>query len=216
MKHTVRPLTVVTLISIMLSITVWSSTVFDKPQESPVQAVSQNKRAKSLRDMALERDIEQESSSCAGEFGDLSSLSKSASTIVVGGILDATSSFSEDGHDIITKYSVDMERLTKAEAPISIPIEFVGFGGVVYINGHRVADKKRGFDKLIKGKRYVLFLEWVSKGNYYILSGGVSGIFSIDEHSQVHSLASDLKSELRKSYSSINLESFLHEVNLRK
>lgn len=79
---------------------------------------------------------------------------------------------------------------------------------MVEVNGHRTIFKKKSFDQLNKGKRYIFFLQWMPRDNIYILSGGeVSGVFS---------LASDSKSELHAKFSGMNLETFLSEVIVNK
>jgi hypothetical protein len=182
---------IITLVGVLFSITVLSASLLNKPlnkpQEQTAQEVSQNVHSKTLRDVVQERDVEVEATSCLGEFSDLASLTKASSTIVVGRIIDTQSFFSKDGSDISTKYTLDVDRILKAEGPISTPFEFIGFGGVVEVNGHRAIYKKKGFDQLIKGKRHVFFLQWRPKDNIYILSGGaVSGVFSIDDNSNVY------------------------------
>jgi hypothetical protein len=215
-KQIVRPLMIITLYGVILVLTAWPATLINKPQEQASQNLSQEVRPKTMLEAAQERDVELVSSDCMAEFSDLSSLSINSSTIVVGRIIEAQASFSKDGHHISTICSVEVERVLKATAPIPVPLEFIGFGGVVIVNGHRAVYKQKGYDKLIIGKRYVLFLEWIQRGSYYILSGGVSGLFSIDEKLIVQSHASDINSELRMKYSGINLESFVSEVMLSK
>jgi hypothetical protein len=212
-KKITRPLTIITLIGVLFSITVLSASLFDKPQEQTSQNVSQNGRFKTLRDVAQERDVETESTSCLGEFSGLASLTKASNTIVVGTIIDTKSYFSEDGHTISTTYTIHTERILKSEGPISAPFEFVGFGGIVEVNGHRAVYKKKSFDQLIKGKRHVFFLQWMPKYKMYFLSGGeVSGVFTVDDNSNVKSLASDSNSELHVKHSGINLETFHSKV----
>ena len=214
--YSLKPLTVTMLIGAVLCVSVWSVPFVDEPQAFSPQNPSPSQQIKTLRDMAQDGDVEKVSTYCLGEFSDLSSLSKSATTIVAGRITGADAAFSEDGHDIITKYSVAVDQTLKAKAPVSTPLEFLGFGGVAHVNGHRAVHKIKGYDKLIMGKRHVFFLEWIPRGNYYILAGGVSGLFSIDESLNVHSLSSDSNSELRVRHSGLDLSAFLNEVNLKK
>ena|SRR5436190_462097 len=216
-----RPLTIITLVGVLFSITVLSASLLNKPlnksQGQASQSIPQDGPSKTLRDVAQERDVEIDSTTCLGEFSDLASLTKASSTIVVARIIDAQSFFSKDGGDISTKYTLDIDRILKAEGPISAPFEFIGFGGIVEVNGHRAIYKKKGFDQLIKGKRHVFFLQWRPQDNIYILSGGgVSGVFTVDDNSNVQSLASDSKSELYMRHSGINLESFLQKVTVNK
>jgi hypothetical protein len=212
-----RPLTIITLIGVLFSITVLSASLLNKSQGQISQSIPQDGHSKTLRDVAQERDVEIDSTTCLGEFSDLSSLTKASSTIVVGKVIDAHSFFSEDGNDISTTYTLDTERILKAQGPVSVPFKFVGSGGIVEVNGHRAIYKKKDFEQLSKGKRHIFFLQWMPKDNIYILSGGgVSGVFTVDENSNVQSLASDLKSDLHIRHSGINLETFLNKVTVNK
>jgi hypothetical protein len=211
-----RSLTVFTLLSLTLFSTFWFTTgVYSQrgqQQAKDADNLADLLKRKTLREVALERDVEIISHPELAEYNDLHSLARGADTIVVGRITHAESSFDESDNNIDTTYSVDVQRVLKATPPITSPLNFVGFGGVVHVNGHRASTRVKGFDLLKTGKDYILFLEWRPKRQSYILAGGMSGAFLIEDHSLIRVLASSQKSRLKHQYNDMELESFILEV----
>jgi hypothetical protein len=79
----------------------------------------------------------------------------------------------------------------------------------VNVNGHRVSTKLKGSELLTAGKDYVLFLEWSPAFNSYLLMGGSSGAFLIQDNSKIKPLGSE-KGLLQ--HEAKDLEAFIHEV----
>lgn len=209
-RRVLRLLTILTLSAAALSVTAWSSAIFNNQQGKDVEDLFVDGRLKTLRERAQERDIEVISECGVSEYSDLPSMARGAHTIVLGRILDAEASFEKDDNHINTTYSVDVQQVLKANAPLTLPLKFICFGGVVNVNGHRVTVKKvEGLELLRVDKDYALFLEWIPRHQTYLLTGGMSGAFLINNGSRVTSLAS---SELKLKYSGTDLEALIQEV----
>lgn len=163
---------------------------------------------KTLRDIGRERDFESEVaiSDSNTEYADLRLLAKHSDAVVIGRINEEASAFDGDD-DIFTTYIVDVNRVVidktakvlsilkllgehEPPAPLSAPLKVVRSGGVVTINGHRVAKTMRGSEGLKAGKHYILFLQWSRAFKAYRLAGGMSGAVLVDSELVVKPLGS--------------------------
>lgn len=194
---------------------------------------AQNKvRPKSLKERAIERDVEVESTSESDlAAATLPVLTRGSSAIIVGKVKDAKSFFDESGHpaleygDIITtEYDVDVLRVLKnttlermppvgmvGPAPVTTPLKIARNGGVVQVNGHKAAVKIKGYEALVPGREYVFFLNWSPDYKAYVFSYGISSAVAIDEKKSLRSLANN--EELRSSFSKLNLDTLAAEIN---
>lgn len=151
-------------------------------------------KAKTLREIGQQRDFESEVpiSESNVEYDDLRLLSKNSDAMVIGRIVQESSGFSGDDL-IVTTYTVDVRRVLSDRtgevmstlkvlgeqgppAPLSTPLEVVRDGGIVTIDGHRVATTLRGSEGLKAGHDYILFLHWSRHFKAYRLAGGMSGV----------------------------------------
>lgn len=193
----------------------------------------QNKvRPKSLKERALERDVEVESTSESDlATATLPVLTSGSSAIIVGKIKDARSFFDESGHpaleygDIITtEYDIEVLRVLKnttlekmpppglvGPAPVTTPLKIARNGGVVQVNGHKAAVKIKGYEALMPGREYVFFLNWSPDYKAYVFSYGLSGAVAVDEKKSLRPLANN--EELRSSFSKLNLDTLAAEIN---
>jgi len=179
---------------------------------------------KTLRDLAKERDVELSTSDeFETELTDLRSSAQSSSTIVVGRIAEAKTSFTESGEFIVTNYLVQIQRvlkdmpssdatlLGKAPAPpLTDTLTITRLGGDVRVNGNRASIKVKGHESLKAGGAYVFFLNWSSDHKSYILTGGISGVVLVKDNLRVEPLAS--AETIARKYSDTDLESFINEV----
>jgi hypothetical protein len=218
-RKSLRLLTLMTLIGITLIGTSLLSAGVQSRQKQPqkdAEEVGHILRQKTLREAAQERDIEITAYPEWPEYYELSSMVSNSHTIVVGQIKTAEPAFTKSGDHITTKFSVEVRRVLKVDAPIEFPLEFARYGGAVQVNGHRASVKVRGSEKLKVGGDYVLFLEWSPKRQGYILSGDLSGAFRIENNSQVYSLASSERNEIRIKYNGTDLFEFISQVLTRQ
>jgi hypothetical protein len=189
-------------------------------------------RPKSLKERALERDVEVESTAESDlAAANLPALTSGSSAIVVGKIKDAKSFFDESGHplleygDIITtEYDVEVLRVLKnttlermppagilGPAPVTTPLKIARNGGVVQVNGHKAAVKIKGYEALVPGREYVFFLNWSPDYKAYVFSYGLSGAVAVDAKRSLRPLADN--EELRSSFSKLNLDTLAAEIN---
>jgi len=154
-----------------------SPTQSDAPTALTQVSTAQNKvRPKSLKERALESDVEVESTSESDlAAATLPVLTGGSSAIIVGKIRDAKSFFDESGHptleygDIITtEYDIEVRRVLKnttletmppagmlGPAPVTTPLKIARNGGAVQVNGHKAAVKVKGCEALVPGREYV-------------------------------------------------------------
>lgn len=189
-------------------------------------------RPKSLKERALERDIEVESTSESDlPAATLPVLTSGSSAIIVGKITAAKSFFDESGHpaleygDIITtEYDIEVLRVLKnttlermptggmlGPAPVTTPLKIARNGGVVQVNGHRAAVKVKGYEALVPGREYVFFLNWSPDHKAYVLSYGIFSAVAVDEKKSLRPLANN--EELKSSFSKLNLDTLAVEIN---
>jgi hypothetical protein len=233
---------VVTLISVVSARAIFQSYV--KTNEAPLVqnattdpsapvVSNQNKaRSKSLKERAMERDVEFESTAEANMTSvTLEALSKESSAIIVGRITDAKSFFDESGDpvheygDIITtEYAIDvlrvlknttLERMPPADklppAALTTPLKIARNGGVVHVNGHKASVKVKGYEGLIAGREYVFFLNWSPDYKAYMLSYGIFGAVAVDENKSLRPLAN--AEEIKASFRKLNLDTLAAEIN---
>lgn len=201
-----------------------------KAERELTQTDSRNNQApkrKTLREVGQERDVEISIPELEGnmEYSNLSSLAKASTAIVVAEVNREESSF--DGDDnIITSYSIDVQRVLKDTTstiilgpndarplPLTSPLKVVRSGGTVKVNGHKVSAKLKGSELLKEGKQYVFFLRWSPAFNSYHLMGGSSGAFLVKD-GRITPLGSE--KELKLTHNGKDLETFISEVlNLR-
>lgn len=210
-----------------------STTQSDAPIALTQVSATQDKvRPKSLKERALERDVEVESTFESDlPTATLPVLTRGSSAIIVGKIKDAKSFFDESGHptleygDIITtEYEIEVLRVLKnttlermppagmlGPAPVTTPLKIARHGGVVQVNGHKAAVKIKGYEALVPGREYVFFLNWSPDYKAYIFSYGIFSVVAVDEKKSLRPLASN--EELRSSLSKLNLDSLAAEIN---
>jgi hypothetical protein len=197
-----------------------------------VSSAQDKVRPKSLKERALERDVEVESTAESDTAAaNLPALTSGSSAIVVGKIKDAKSFFDESGHplleygDIITtEYNIEVLRVLKnttlermppagilGPAPVTTPLKIARNGGVVQVNGHKAAVKLKGYEQLVPGREYVFFLNWSPDYKAYVLSYGISGAVAVDEKKSLRPLADN--EELRSSFGKLNLDTLAAEIN---
>jgi hypothetical protein len=191
-------------------------------------------RPKSLREIAMERDVEvpglEEISTEYHEYSDLKELAKEARVIVYGRVTERNSYFDdsalpfEHGRIIMTKYTVDVLKVLKDRtpelipmlppdkppAPVKTPLEITRNGGVVYVNGHRASMKVRGYEEMIPGQEYIFFLFWSKAYNTYSLAGNISGVVAVNFDSSLRSLASS--EEMKSRVGGMTLESPVSQI----
>lgn len=114
-----RSITLLTLLGVCLSLAAWA--VASARKQDPKSA--DNTRPKTLREMALERDIESDilEGHFDHEYGDLRWLAKHSDAIVLGRILEGESFFDGENH-ISTRYVLDLNRIIKDGTPESIAL----------------------------------------------------------------------------------------------
>jgi hypothetical protein len=188
-------------------------------------------KPKTLREIAMERDVEVaglENNSEDREYADFTELAKNAEVIVYGRIFDRTSYFDdsglsfEHGKIIMTEYKVQVLRVLKnrigelmlpadkAAAPLKTPLKITRNGGVVYVNGHRASMKVKGFEDINPGQDYIFFLFWSSAYKTYSLAGNISGVIAVNNDSSLRSLASSEK--MNTKVHGLTLESLIREL----
>lgn len=223
-KRLMRSTTLLVIIAIALS-----AVVFAVRLQQQGSANSSQGKKKTLKDIAAERDAEiSEGIESQAEYGTLEALTKDASAIVYGRIVDARSFFDESdplayGEDITTEYTVDVYRVVRdtklkykldpgqaAPAPLITPLKIARNGGVVEVNGHKATVKVNGYESLKPGKQYVFFLFWSTAYKAYVLAGGASGAVVVNDDHSLTPLASSeaIKGELR----GIDLERFISRL----
>lgn len=194
--------------------------------------IFQTPRQKSLKERALDRDVEIESTAESNlPSVTLPDLTGGSSAIVVGKIKDAKSFFDESGHPVLeygdiitTEYDIEVLRVLKnttldrlppanilGPAPIVTPLKIARNGGVVQVNGHKAAVKIKGYEALVPGRMYVFFLNWSPDYKAYVLSYGISGAVAVDEKKSLSPLADN--EELRSNFSKLNLDTLAAEIN---
>lgn len=217
-----RSITFLALLSVSLSVAAWAIAYAQKQDPKSADTT----RPKTLRERALERDIEFDmlEGHFDQEYGDLRWLAKHSDAIVLGRLLEGESFFNGDNH-ISTKYVVDLSRIIKdgtsesillwqslgwkAPPQLATPFRFVRPGGTVYVNGHRASMKLKGSEILTLGRSYVLFLHWT--GGYYRLAGGMSGAVLIDDNFRAKPLGTNQALKL-KNYDKLSFDAFIEEV----
>ena len=199
---------------------------------SPVSANQDKGRPKSLKQRALERDVEVESTA-ESNIGsvDLPTLASGASAIILGKITNTKSFFDESGDarleygDIITtEYDVEVQRIFKnttlermpaadklAPAALTTPLKIARNGGVVDVNGHKAAVKVKGYEALLPGHQYVFFLNWSPDYKAYVLGYGIFGAVAVDENKSLRPLAGN--EEIKSSFRKLNLDTLAAEIN---
>lgn len=194
--------------------------------------IFQTPRQKSLKERALDRDVEIESTAESNlPSVTLPDLTGGSSAIVVGKIKDAKSFFDESGHPVLeygdiitTEYDIEVLRVLKnttldrlppanilGPAPVTSPLKIARNGGVVQVNGHKAAVKIKGYEALVPGRMYVFFLNWSPDYKAYVLSYGISGAVAVDEKKSLSPLADN--EELRSNFSKLNLDTLAAEIN---
>jgi len=189
-------------------------------------------RPRSLKERALERDVEVESTTDSDMASvTLPILTKESSAIVLGRIRSAKSFFDESGDpaleygDIITtEYDIEVLRVLKnttlermpppdklPPAAITTTIKLARNGGVVKVNGHKAAVKVKGYEELAPGREYVFFLNWSPDYKAYVLCYGVSGAVAVEENKSLRSLANH--KEIRSDFRKLNLDTLAAEIN---
>lgn len=197
-----------------------------------VSSTQEKVRPKSLKERALERDVEVESTSESDlPAATLPVLTKGSSAIILGKIKDAKSFFDESGHPVLeygdiitTEYDIDVLRVLKnttlermppagmlGPAPVSTPLKIARNGGVVQVNGHKAAVKVRGYEALVPGREYVFFLNWSPDYKAYVFSYGIFSAVAVDEKKSLKPLANN--EELRSRFSKLNLDTLAAEIN---
>ena len=187
-------------------------------------------RPKNLRERALDRDVEIESThESALAAPTLPALAKGSSAIVVGKIKEAKSFFDESGAPIeygeliTTEYSIELLRVLKnttlermppagmlGPAPVTTPLKIARNGGAVQVNGHRAAVKVKGYDALVPGREYVFFLNWSPDYKAYVFSYGIYSAVAVNDN-ELKPLADN--NELKASFSKLNLDTLAAEIN---
>ena len=194
--------------------------------------IFQSPTQKSLKERALDRDVEIESTAESNlPSVTLPDLTGGSSAIVVGKIKDAKSFFDESGHPVLeygdiitTEYDIEVLRVLKnttldrlppanilGPAPVTSPLKIARNGGVVQVNGHKAAVKIKGYEALVPGRVYVFFLNWSPDYKAYVLSYGISGAVAVDEKKSLSPLADN--EELRSNFSKLNLDTLAAEIN---
>jgi hypothetical protein len=187
------------------------------------QEAADTPKQKTLRDVGKERDVEVSVPNLEfnSEYNNLSSLAKQSDAILIGRITTEESSFSESGNFINTYYTVDVSRVLRDNTanltlspgnerpqPLVSPVRFVRSGGEVKVNGHRVVAKLKGSELLKAGKQYVLFLKWSPDFKSYLLMGGSSGAFLVQNDNHIKALGF----ELGQKKDGADLDTFIAEV----
>ena len=230
-----------TFLSVVSARAIFRSYVTKSPVEptqvqsaaSNVPAQDQDKtRPKSLKERALERDVEVESTAEADLTSvTLPELTKVSSAIIVGKITNAKSFFDESGDPVLeygdiitTEYAIDVLRVLKnttletmppadklPPAALITPLKIARNGGVVHVNGHKAAVKVKGYEGLIAGREYVFFLNWSPDYKAYVLSYGIFGAVAVDENKSLRPLASG--EEIKANFRKLNLDTLAAEIN---
>jgi hypothetical protein len=222
-KKVLRSLSLLTFLVAALSVTVWTFSLVSQQAPKAENTKAENTSRKTLREIARDRDVEVDvpDGERNVEYASLSSLADHAEAIVIGQIVEEASSFDGDD-DIFTTYQVDIKQIlkhTKLKAPLATgeqqpmplttPLKIARPGGLIYVNGHKASKKLRGSDSLKVGKDYVFFLWWSPAYKAYTLTGGISGVFSIEKDLTVKSLGS--KSGVT-AYNGSTLQAIANEI----
>lgn len=203
------------------------------PAQNATSALKPNQdkiRPKNLRELALERDVEIESTHESDLApATLPALTKGSSAIIVGKIKEAKSFFDESGAPveygelITTEYNIEVLRVLKnttlermppagmlGPAPVATPLKIARNGGSVQVNGHKATVKVKGYDALVPGREYVFFLNWSPDYKAYVFSYGIYSAVAVDEN-KLKPLATN--DELKASFSKLNIETLAAEIN---
>jgi hypothetical protein len=207
-----RLLTRATLFGVTLTLVVWSASRAGGTRTGQ-QEKNEAQTRKTMRDVAHERDIEMtyepESDS---EFGDLESMVRIASTIVLGRIINIESSFDKSNQHIESFYTIEVSRVLKSDSPVKSPLRLFRPGGTVPVNGHTATTKVKGNEFLANGRDYIFFMGWRPRHQVYTLEGGLGAVFLVKENSVIKSLSTSEGSRLRLKYDGADLQSFVDEV----
>lgn len=223
-KRVLRLLTIFTLLVVTSSAVGLAAFSARQHLQSQQAQDASSGRLKTLREIAQERDVEITSEGeSETEYADLRTLALHAEAIVLGRIIEMESSFNKSGEYVQTDHIVDVQRVLKdtqlnapllegqaPPKPLTTPLRFVRSGGVVNVNGHRVAVRVRGQELLQVGKDYIFFFWWSPNYKAYYLAGGISGAVLVDDNRRVKPLASS--SSIQSRYSSADVETFISEV----
>lgn len=114
-----RPMTLITLLAVGLSVVTWAAATATSQEPKSDDST----RHKTLRQLALERDLEFDVSDSCGdwEYGDLRWLGKYSDAIVLGRLREEESFFDGENH-ISTRYVVDLSRIFKDGTSESLPL----------------------------------------------------------------------------------------------
>lgn len=201
--------------------------LYTQPKVNAQQETMERQKRKTLRDAASERDFDVSlGSEVEIEQSTLSSVAENSRAIIIGEITDARSDFTGSGDLVETFYTVNVQRVLKdttlegawkhidpsnPPTPLVTPLKFARIGGIVEKNGHRTLLKVNGIARLKENKTYVLFLNWSTNYQAYVLTGGRSGVFAVDANSfSVEPLNS--REQFVKKYQGLDLETFLKEA----
>lgn len=222
MKNNIFRLTgIIALIGLGCFIVVYSSSLAQTTQQD-----EKTKKPKTLREAVSERDIEADEGVGLEPLNDnLQSLGKYSNAVIIGKITEAKSDFTGSGRFVETYYSVQVERVLKdttntgawtaidpanPPAPLTTPLKMVRIGGLVEKSGHYVSFKVNGIAKLETDKTYVLFLNWSTDHKAYVITGGLSGTFILNDDSSVTSLTPNKATA--KKYKGLDLDTLIKEA----
>lgn len=222
-RKVIRSITILTLIGVAGSLVVWA---FGASSNLPQSQHGQEKR-KTLQEIGQERDFEMEAphSENGVEYRDLRLLAQHSHVIIIGRIVNENSEITGE-YDISTYYLLNVKRVVKDEGAnlipilhligeqevpgsLATPLRILRQGGVVSVNGHRVAQTLRGSEALKVGQDYLFFLHWSRDFKSYRLAGGMSGAILIKPDLTVKVLGSR-KALLR--YNGTGLETLIQEL----
>jgi hypothetical protein len=218
-------LMLVSILAIVLSLVSFSKTLTSS--KNP-QNFSQTKM-KTLREKAMERDIEIDGpSGCDVPHVTLDGLNKESTAIVYGKINNSRSFFdetspSEAGDYITTEYRIEILRVLKdttrlttpspgndPPALLTTPLKVARNGGVVMVNGHRASIRVKDFEELISGNKYVFFLNWSPNYKAYVLTDCALGAILVKDDLQLKSIGNS--KELRAELTSLNLQGLFKKI----
>jgi len=111
---------------------------------------------------------------------DLETLTKRSAAVVVGDASEGVGKLTDDGKVVITQYSMLVTKPVKGNFRSGDTLQVAMLGGKVeFPDGTTAEIQTPGFEKMSKGKKYLLFLTLQKDSPVLILTGGPQGLFEI-------------------------------------
>ena len=182
-----------TLLVGLLLIVIPSGSVSARLQPQSQEAKQQDKEAKELVD-AIRRGGFREAARLKGRYVarmdptwdwsnfDLESLTARSAAVLIGEATDSSPQLSRDGDVLSTEYQIAVSEPIKGSFRQGNTIQVAMLGGLIeFEDGTSAEVQTPGFERMTKGRKYLLFLITNNDGSAVLLpTGGPQGVFEIN------------------------------------